>query len=116
MATREARLHLVVANARFLILPTVRVANLASSILARAARRLPSDCHAAYGYEPVLPETFDETGKFTGASYRAANWICVGQTKGRGKLDREHASAVPVKDIYLYPLHHHDWDILTSPA
>ena len=103
-SAREARLHLVVGNARFLILPHVRVKNLASVILSRAARRLRADWLAAYGYAPLLLETFVERGRFSGASYRAANWLCVGRTKGRGKLDRKHERALPVKDVYLYPL------------
>jgi len=103
--TRKARLHLVVGNARFLILPEVRVQNLASYLLSRATRRLRDDWQDAYGYAPVLAETFVETGRFTGASYKAANWIYVGQTKGRGKLDRTNGHALAVKDIYLYPLH-----------
>lgn len=115
-ATRAARLQLVVGNARFLLLPQVRVANLASTVLARAARRLPADWQAAYGYAPVLLETFVETPRFTGASYRAANWLHVGQTSGRGKLDRHHRHALPVKDVYLYPLRRDYRRILTTPA
>lgn len=115
-ATREARLHLVIGNARFLILPNVRVTNLASTILARVARRLPPDWQEAYGYAPALAETFVETDRFTGASYRAANWLHVGQTKGRGKLDQLHEHALPVKDVYLYPLHRNYRQILTAPA
>lgn len=114
-ATRETRLHLVVGNARFLILPQVRVANLASYILSRVARRLPSDWQLAYGYQPVLLETFVESARFTGASYRAANWLHVGMTKGRGKLDRYNQYALPVKDVYLYPLHRNYRRILASP-
>jgi len=114
--TRKARLHLVVGNARFLILPEVRVQNLASHVLSRVARRLRTDWQAAYGYAPVLLETFVETGRFTGASYKAANWTLVGQTKGRGKLDRYNEHALAVKDIYLYPLHRDYRAILTSPA
>lgn len=113
--TREARLHLVVGNARFLILPHMQVPNLASTILARVARRLQADWQTIYGYQPVLLETFVEAGRFTGASYRAANWLHVGQTKGRGKLDRHHKHSLPVKDIYLYPLHRHYRRILTAP-
>ncbi|MDQ5840805.1 MAG: DUF4338 domain-containing protein [Chloroflexota bacterium] len=100
-ATREARLHLVVGNARFLILPHVHVPHLASAILSRVTRRLPGDWRGAYGYAPVLAETFVETGRFAGTSYRAANWIHVGRTQGRGKLDQHHARALPVKDVYL---------------
>jgi len=113
--TRKARLHLVVGNARFLILPKVRVANLASHVLSRVARRLRADWQAAYGYAPVLAETFVEAGRFTGASYKAANWIYVGKTKGRGKLDRTNSHALPVKDIYLYPLQRNYRQVLAAP-
>ncbi len=61
-------------------------------------------------------ETFVETGRFTGASYQAANWLRVGQTKGRGKLDRYNERSLPVKDVYLYPLHRNYQRILTTPA
>jgi len=104
-ATRAARLHLVVNNARFLILPHVRVPNLASFLLAQVTRRIRVDWQTAYRYQPVLIETFVEADRFAGASYRAANWTHVGRTKGRGKLDRHHAQKLPVKDVYLYPLH-----------
>jgi Domain of unknown function (DUF4338) len=113
-ATRAARLHLVVGNARFLIVPWARVPNLASYLLARVCRRLPADWRAAYGYAPVLVETFVETGRFRGASYRAANWVHVGQTTGRGKLDRHHRNAVPVKDVYLFGLHRRYRHLLTA--
>lgn len=114
--TREARLHLVVGNARFLILPHVRVPNLASLILSRAARRLRSDWQTVYGYEPVLLETFVECDRFSGASYRAANWLCVGRTKGRGKLDRKHEQVLPLKDVYLYPLQRDYRRLLSAPG
>ena len=80
------------------------------------SRRLGSDWQRAYGYEPVLLETFVETGRFTGTSYRGANWIRVGQTKGRGKLDRYNERALPVKDVYLYPLQRNYQSILSAPA
>lgn len=114
--TREARLHLVVGNARFLIVPEVRVKNLASFVLGSAARRLPVDWERAYGYAPVLLETFVERGRFVGTSYKAANWIYVGMTKGRGKLDSENRHALPVKDVYLYPLRRDYRRILTAPS
>ncbi len=101
---REARLHLVVDNARFLILPGVRSRNLASWLLAECARRIPADYMDRYGYRPVLLETFVERERFTGACYKAAGWECVGDTKGRGKLDREHRHALPVKRIFVRPL------------
>jgi len=99
-----------------LILPNVTVPNLASHILGSVSRRLAADWQSVYGYQPVLLETFVETGRFTGASYRAANWLHVGQTKGRGKLDRYNEHALPVKDVYLYPLQRNYRRILTAPA
>ncbi len=101
---RQDHLHLVVDNARFLILPWIHSPNLASHLLARLARRLPQDWERRYGYAPVLLETFVEQARFRGTCYRAANWIHVGQTQGRGKLDRHKRFAVPVKDVFLLPL------------
>ncbi len=102
--TRKKNLPLVVNNARFLILPWVRSPNLASRILSLAAKRIAADWHERYGYKPVLLETFVEKDRFTGTCYKAANWICVGETKGRGKRDVRHEHKVPIKSIWLYPL------------
>jgi len=85
-------------------------------VLARVARRLPPDWQKTYGYIPALAETFVETDRFTCASCRAANWLHVGQTKGRGKLDQLHQHALPVTDIYLHPLHRNYRKTLTAPA
>ncbi len=104
---RKINLHLVVNNARFLILPWIHSQNLASRILANMAKRLPQDWQMRYGYRPLLLETFVQKDRFRGTCYRAANWVHVGQTKGRGKLDRKNKYALPVKDIFLYPLHKH---------
>jgi len=101
---REAHLHLVVNNARFLILPWVRSRHLASKLLGLAARRLPADWQARYGYRPVLLETFVEKERFQGTCYRAANWRYLGDTRGRGKLDTAHAHALPVKSVWVLPL------------
>jgi len=101
---RRDHLHQVIDNARFLILPWIHSPNLASHLLARLARRLPQDWDRRYGYAPVLLETFVEKARFRGTCYRAANWIHVGQTQGRGKLDRYKRFAVPVKDVFLLPL------------
>ncbi len=101
---RKERLNLLVNNARFLILPWIDVHNLASYILAHIAKRLPQDWQALYGYRPLLLETFVQKDRFHGTCYRAANWIYVGETKGRGKLDRNHRHSLAIKDIYLYPL------------
>lgn len=102
--SRERPLHLILNNSRFLILPTVRSANLGSKVLSLAARRLGRDFQERYGYCPVLLESFVEVGRFQGTVYRAANWIEVGQTQGRGKEDRQHQAALPRKAIWLYPL------------
>ena len=101
---RQRNLRLIVNNARFLILPWVEARNLASRILSLAVKRLPQDWQVRYGYKPVLVETFVEQDRFRGTSYRAANWIHVGETQGRGKLDRYHRHALPIKDVYVYPL------------
>jgi hypothetical protein len=71
-------------------------------------KQLPSDWAARYGVRPLLLETFVERGRFRGTCYRAANWQHVGATCGRGRQDHRHAHAIPVKDIYLYPLQR-DW-------
>ena len=101
---RVRNLHLVVNNARFLILPWICHKNLASRVLALISRRLPQDWHTAYAYSPVLLETFVEKPRFTGTCYKAANWRYLGDTQGRGKLDRFKLYAKPVKSIWVYPL------------
>jgi hypothetical protein len=101
---RKRRLHLVVGNARFLILPWVRSRNLASKILSLVVSRLPADWQVRYGYRPVLLETFVESARFRGTCYQAANWIHIGVTQGRGKLDVKNEYGLPKKDIWLYPL------------
>ena len=103
-AQRGRRLHLVVNHTRFLLLPWVRVQNLGSKVLALAAQRVGADFRARYGYAPVLLESFVESPRFTGGVYRAANWQCVGHTRGRGRNSRRHAAALPVKAVWLYPL------------
>jgi len=103
---RRANLPLLVNNARFLILPWVEVPHLASHILALAARQLPTDWLAAYGVRPLLLETLVDR-PYTGTCYRAANWIYVGQTQGRGRMDRTHQAQGTCKDILLYPLESH---------
>jgi hypothetical protein len=102
----------VVNNSRFLIVPQVKVKNLASHALSLVAARLSDDWLQRYGIAPVLLETFVEHDRFTGASYRAANWVHVGTTKGRGRQDTDNEHAVAVKDIYVYPLRHDAASIL----
>lgn len=101
---RAQRLHWIVNNNRFLLLPWMQGRNVASRILGRVARQLPTDWQNRYGYRPVLLETFVEQERFSGRCYQAANWLCVGQTKGRGKLEKHHRPIVPIKRIFLYPL------------
>ncbi len=101
---RIANLHQIVNNARFLILPWVTSKNLASRILAGIAKQLPLDWQSRYNYTPVLLETFVQKDRFKGTCYRAANWTFLGQTQGRGKLDRYMKYSLPVKDIFVYPL------------
>lgn len=101
---RQANLRLIVNNSRFLILPWVRVPNLASRALALVTRQLPHDWQMIYCYRPVMLETFVELDRFSATSYRAANWIPVGRTQGRGKLDVHKLRALPVKNVLCLPL------------
>jgi hypothetical protein len=101
---RQAHLHQVVNNNRFLILPWIKSQNLASRILSGAARILPHDWKARYQYQPLLLESFVEKERFAGTCYKAANWRYVGDTTGRGKWDRQNLHDKPIKSIYLYTL------------
>ena len=97
---RERWLHLALGNSRFLILPWVRVANLASRALGMAVERLPGEWRERHGYRPVLVETFVDPTRHDGACYRAANWTRVGETAGRKSGKRRK----PAKEIYAKPL------------
>ena len=101
---RKKNLHLIINNARFLILPWVQSKNLASMILSKAAKRVPDDWQEQYNYRPVLLETFVEKPRFEGTCYKAANWQYLGKTKGRGKLGVAGKQSVPIKDLWVYPL------------
>jgi len=103
--SRRRNLQRVVNNSRFLILPWVRVQNLASRVLSLVLRRLATDWQERYGVEVLLAETLVDTSRYTGHCYRAANWIALGETTGRGRMDREHAlhGARP-KTVLVYPL------------
>jgi len=101
---RKENLSKVVCNSRFLILPQVKVSNLASHVLSLCVRQLPQDWLERYGFEPVLLETFVERDRFQGTCYRAANWQYVGTTCGRGRQDRDHTHSVPIKDVYVFPM------------
>ncbi len=93
----------IVNNNRFLILPGVQIPHLASHALALAARRIRADWKVRYGFEPVLLETFVEP-QYPGTCYRAANWIEIGKTAGRGRQDRFFEYGTSVKSIWVYPL------------
>ena len=98
-AQRRARLHLVVNNSRFLILPWVRCPNLGSGVLGLCARRIGGDFARRYGYVPVLLESFVEEPRFTGTVYRAASWTPVGMTVGRGKEGFSSRWPTPQADL-----------------
>lgn len=102
--TRSGNLQLIVNNSRFLILPWVRVRHLASKILGQCARQLPTDWERLYGYRPLMLESFVDSGRFQGTCYRAANWVLIGETKGRGRMDRYHTQQGGQKLVYVYPL------------
>jgi hypothetical protein len=101
---RRRHLPLLANNTRFVILPWVRVEHLASHVLARVLRRLGADWRVKYSDQPALVETFVDRSRFRGVCYRAANWIHLGVTTGRGRQDRNHACQAGVKDIFVYPL------------
>lgn len=104
VAQREANLRFIVNNTRFSILPWIRLDNLASRILSLAIKRLPEDWHRLYAYRPLLVETFVHAERHVGTCYRAANWLCVGTTQGRGKNDRHMTASLPKKLVFLLPL------------
>lgn len=107
-ATRQRNLQRVVNNSRFLILPWVRVKNLASLVLSLAVRRLCADWPRRYGVEVLLAETLVDASRYSGHSYRAANWLDLGETTGRGRMDREHLRhGASTKTVLVYPLVKH---------
>ena len=101
---RAQRLNWVVANTRFLLFPWVKVKNLASTALSLVAKRIGQDWQERYGYKPVLLETFVEAGRYRGTCYQAANWIRLGETAGRGRMDRYTRYLSTPKVIFVYPL------------
>ena len=101
---RKQRLHLIINNSRFLILPWVNIKNLASKVLAMSIKQIQEDWLREYCYAPVLLETFVDTSHFAGTCYKASNWIYLGEPQGRGRMDRERESALSRKAIYMYPL------------
>lgn len=102
---RRRNVHLLAYNLRFLILPWVQVPHLASHILGQMAHQLPRDWQRIYGHPVYYLETFVDPQRFRGTCYRAANWIVLGSTTGRGKNDQTGRPNRPLKEILGYPLH-----------
>ena len=102
-AGRRGHLQRVVCLSRFLIRPSVRCPHLASHVLGRILRRLPGDFEERYGFRPYLVESFADEG-YNGTCLRAANFLCVGTTAGRGRQDREKRRARTVKTVFVYEL------------
>jgi len=98
-------LQRIINNSRFLIFPWVEVKNLASSALALAAKTVADDWQRCYGYRPVLMETLVDKKRFKGTCYKAANWIHMGKTTGRGRMDHDNnQQGAAVKESFVYPL------------
>jgi hypothetical protein len=106
-APKEAyrhNLHQIAYNSRFLIVPWVQVRHLASHLLGRIARRISADWQELYHHPIQLLESFVDTGRFRGTSYRAANWICLGRSQGRGTKSVRGRPACSIKELWVYPL------------
>ena len=101
---RGLGLKRLVNNDRFLILPWVQAPGLASFLLGKVCLRLAGDWWKVYQESIVLAETFVDAQRFKGTCYRAANWLCVGQSQGRGRNDRAHKADQPFKSVWCYPL------------
>jgi hypothetical protein len=104
-ATRTRNLQRVVNNSRFLLLPWVEIKNLASAVLARGVKQVVQDWPQHYGVEPWLAETLVDGRRYRASSYRAANWVVLGETTGRGRMDRHHRhEGEAPKMVLVYPL------------
>jgi hypothetical protein len=101
---REEGLHLIINNVRFLILPWIKIRYLASKLLSLAVKIVPDHWQELYNYRPLLLETFVEKQRFCGTSYKAANWIYLGQTQGKGRSGMKYYDHGIIKDVYVYPL------------
>jgi len=101
---RKANIHLIAYNSRFLIPPWVQVRHLASHLLGRIAREISDAWEELYRHPIYFVETFVDTERFTGSCYRAANWIYLGKTTGRGKDDRTNKQNRSLKAVLGYPL------------
>lgn len=102
--TRQQNLQRLAGNHRFLILPWVRIKNLASATLSLAIRKVKEDWQTLYGIELELLESFVDISRFKGSCYKAANWNYLGQSQGSSKSGNSYSYHGQVKDIYVYPL------------
>ena len=104
-SVRASRLQYIVNNSRFLILPWIKVKNLASHVLSLSLNRVRMDWKERYGISPVLAETMVDSSRYRGTCYAASNWIRLGVTSGRGRMDRRNErNGLSPKDVYVYPL------------
>ncbi len=101
---RRRNIRFIAYNTRFLILPWVRVPHLASHVLGLMSRALSEDWQRTYGHPIYFAETFIDPGRFRGTCYRAANWILLGHTTGRGKDDQTNKPNRPIKQVFGLPL------------
>lgn len=114
-ATRAARLSKIVLQSRFLVLPSVVVPHLASHVLSMAMKQLSKDWLVRYGEKPALVETFVDGERYQGTCYRAANWIELGLTEGRGRQDTNRKAALTRKHVFVYPLQRNWRKTLRAP-
>ncbi len=101
---REKHLHYMAYNSRFLILSWVHIPHLASHLLGRIARTLSRDWEKIYNHPIFFLETFVDTEHFAGTCYKAANWVYIGNTTGRGKNNKTHKQTRSIKGVWGYPL------------
>jgi hypothetical protein len=113
---RRRNIRFVAYNTRFLILPWVRVEHLASHILGRMAARVSEDWQRMYGHPIYFLETFVDPERFRGTCYRAANWVLLGKTTGRGKQSNSYVPNRPIKEVLGYPLTKRFRELLGEPG
>jgi hypothetical protein len=116
--SRKTHIHLLAYNTRFLILPWIRVNCLASHILARMAKIVSEDWQAIYRHPIYYLETFVDKQRFAGTCYKAANWIYLGDTTGRGRGKNDHTNKAnrSIKAVWGYPLNKHFRTMLSTEA
>src|ERR1700689_3922814 len=114
MEARRRNIRFIAYNTRFLILPWIEVPHLASHILSRVAAMLSSDWERMYGHPIWFVETFIDPERFRGTCYRAANWVLLGRTTGRGKDDQTHRPNRSIKEVLALPLHRRFHELLQN--